>query len=166
MFPAVNYSWYRPNGAPASISISPLGDPAPQQSDGEVDLFSQASLFFGQLNAPNVFTAPVNTFQDVVARRLHATSDPLRKSDVSPLPETEALALVRAVPAYRYDLDGRRAAGVLASDVPEAYVHRMPDGTRCVDYNSLVAELWAGVRDLTRRLEECERRLAAPPPAG
>ena len=98
--------------------------------------------------------------QDIVARRVHVTSDPVKKEDVRPLPEEEANALVQHVAAYRYLLDGRPAAGVMATDVPSAYSHVLPDGTRCVDYNSLVAELWACVRGLSVRLEECERQLA------
>ena len=50
---------------------------------------------------------------------------------------------------------------VLANDVPAAYAHRTPDGALSVDYNSLLAELWAGVRALSRRLDDLDRRLPA-----
>lgn len=49
---------------------------------------------------------------------------------------------------------------MMAHEVPQAYAHRMPDGSLCVDYNSLLAELWAGVRCLCDRLETQERVIA------
>jgi hypothetical protein len=176
MFTCVNYPWTRPeNGIPASVSISPSGEPAPVQSDGDIDLFPQASRLFGQLQESNVFTGSVNTFrpvaacwcnaatgaQELVARRVHVTSDPRVKQAVRPLTDDDGLALVRSVTPYRYTLDGREAAGVLANDVPAAYAHRTPDGALSVDYNSLLAELWAGVRALSRRLDDLDRRLPA-----
>ena len=66
---------------------------------------------------------------------------------------------MQQVAAYRYMIDGRPAAGMLASDIPEAYTQRLRDGTLCVDYNSLIAELWAAVRGLCQRVAECERRI-------
>ena len=67
-----------------AITISPTGEPAPVQPDGEVDLFnrfvcvhcthnpagSQAKELFGLLGYPNVFTGDVNTFHDIVTSHL------------------------------------------------------------------------------------------------
>lgn len=65
MFPAVNYAYVRPldPAAPTRITVSPLGEPAGVQADGDIDLFAQASQYFGLLYGSNVFAAPVNTFR-------------------------------------------------------------------------------------------------------
>lgn len=171
MYPVVNYPQWRPevSAGPVSlpgVTISPTGEPAPTEADGEIDLYAQASRIFGQLGAPNDFCATVNTFRDIVVRRIHVTSDGREKGDVTPLSEDRADALVRATNTYRYVLDGRVAAGVLAHELPPEYTSAMPDGGLTVDYNSLLAELWTSVRRLLRRtdaLEESQRRAAAAP---
>ena len=49
MYTSVNYPWTRPDSfLPTSVTISPGGEPAPIQSDGDIDLFPQASKLFGK----------------------------------------------------------------------------------------------------------------------
>ena len=64
---------YKPPVNP-DVSIAPDGSPAPFFS-GDINLYPQASRVFSQLDVGNVFTAPLNTFQEVAARRMHITSD-------------------------------------------------------------------------------------------
>lgn len=64
MYPVVNYTFTRPEQFHAlGVTISPTGEPAPYEKDGDINLFEQASQIFGQLSASNVFTAQFNTFQ-------------------------------------------------------------------------------------------------------
>ena len=106
------------------------------------------------MRAENVFTAPSNTFQDVFVRRLHVTSDSTEKADVSVVGEEEATALVRSVTPRRYKVDGHSAAGVLAQEVPHRYVRRIPGmPTLSVDYNSLMAEMWASLKHAHTRID-------------
>jgi hypothetical protein len=113
----------------------------------------QASRLFGQLDKPNVFTGECNTFQEVVARRIHVTSDAGEKQNLQPMVGDDAEQLVRRIVPHRYLLDGRPAAGVLAQDVPVSYTTHSPDGTLSVDYTALLAELWGAVRHLVQRVD-------------
>jgi hypothetical protein len=85
------------------------------------------------------------------------TSDAREKENMTPLDEARAADLVRRTGTYRYTLDGRMAAGVAAQEVPPEYTSTMPDGSLTVDYNALVAELWASVRHLLRRVDALEQ---------
>lgn len=152
MFQRVNYQW-RPGQPFSGVTISPTGEAAVIALDGDIDLFPQASRVFGQLARPNTFTGQTNTFCDVVARRIHVTSDADQKTNLRPLSDRDAEDLVRRIVPYHYLIDGRMAAGVLAQDVPEVYASRTPGGTLVVDYTSLLAELWGAVRHLSHRLD-------------
>ena len=123
------------------------------EGDGDINLFTQAKKLFGLLEEPNHFTGTVNTFQDLVARRVVVSSDRRRKTNIRPVDEEMASrTIMRIVPQY-YLLDGVPAAGVLADEVPAhcRYLNA-PDGTQTVDYTALLAELWASTRHLHRRL--------------
>ena len=77
---------------------------------------------------------------------------------------------MRSVRVYRYAVDGERAAGVLATDLPPQYARRAtPDGDLSVDYNALLArgrrrpparvapaELWGCVRHQAARIDALE----------
>ena len=105
MFPRVDYTWNKPEYQGrrwGDVTITPTGDPAPMEPDGDINLFVQASQVFGQLNATNVFTASTNTFltdgvvlshtsvwkQDLVVRRVHVVSDGAQKEDIVQLPDS------------------------------------------------------------------------------
>ena len=159
MYPVVNYPIIRPDISVvnlASVTISPTLEPAPMEADGDINLYVQASRIFGQLGSSNEFSGTVNSFRDVVARRVHVTSDIREKAALEPLDEARADALVRGTNTYRYAIDGRIAAGVLAHEVPPEYRGQLPDGRATVDYNSLLAELWTSVRRLLRRVDALE----------
>lgn len=159
MFPCASYVWNKPDyGQCDNVTISPNGEPAPVLPPGEVNLYPQASQFFGQLRVSNVFTAPLNTFQDVCARRIRVTSDRNQKENLQPIPDAEGTALVRQTVPYRYTIDGQVAAGLLADEVPAQYAGGDP-AARSVDYNSLLAELWAAVRDAHERLDALEQHV-------
>ena len=138
------------------VSIAPTGEPASTEADGDINLFSQASKIFGQLNANNVFTAPLNTFQDLIVRRIQVTSDASQKTDIQVFSDTEGMRLSQQVAAYRCCIDGRPAAGFLAHEVPVEFTRRTDAGTLVVDYNALVAALWASVRCAHERLDSLE----------
>ena len=154
MYPYVNYNWRPEGGRPTGVTIDPSGDPAGTDADGDINLFPQASRLFGMLGQSNTFVGPTNTFQDVVARRVHVTSDATQKQEAQPLSDADAERLVRNLVPYRYVIDGRPAAGVLAQDVPASYTRRLSDGTLTVDYTSLLAELWGAVRHLSQRVDD------------
>ena len=86
------------------------------------------------------------------------TSDARDKSDVRPLDPAVAARLVRAVPTYTYTIDGQVASGVLAEDIPPEYTQTGLDGRRQVDYNALLANLWAAVQHLQGQVDEIQRR--------
>ena len=118
------------------------------------DIHPQASRFFAQLHDQNEFTAVFNTFQEIFVQRIHVTSDRSQKQNITPLPDHEGTELVRHLMPYRYTINGRPAAGLMADEVPASYTHR--NTTLSVDYNSLIAELWASVRDAHARLDRLE----------
>jgi hypothetical protein len=146
------------------LSISPDGETASPAPDGDVNLFQQASKIFGQLRAENVFTASTNTFQDVFVRRLHVTSDRTKKTDVIPLVEEDATALVRRLIPRRYKVDGESAAGMIADEMPAQYVRCVPGvATLSVDYNSLMAEMWASLKHAHSRIDALSAGQGEPP---
>lgn len=138
------------------ISIHPQGVAAPVRPNGDLDLYTQASDFFGRLATDNVFTGGRNTFQGhITVRRCHVTSDSRHKEDLVPLSGPDSARMVRTVVPYGYTIDGECAAGLMAEDVPSEYTRESPvDGTKTVDYNSLLAHLWAAVRELQGQVEE------------
>lgn len=148
----------------ARVSIHPQNRPPPVLPDGRVNLYNQACESFPRLAGENLFTGAHNVFAGPVqVRRCHVVSDPREKTAVRPLAPAAGAALVRAVPAYVYELDGRPAAGLLASGgggggppLPpscEAPAAGGAGGPRSLDYNALLAHLWAAVQDLQRRLD-------------
>jgi hypothetical protein len=136
------------------ITISPDGSPAPVEPDGDVNLYDQARLIFSQLHGPNTFTADTNTFRTVVVQRLQTMSDGTLKTDAVPVDGAAATRRVRDIQMYHYRLDGVPTAGVMAQDLPEVYTMRHPStGHLTVDYQGLLAELWASVRHGHDRLD-------------
>ena len=172
MFPSVNYVWNRPDGVlnrrpPIDLSISPDGQAASPEADGDINLFEQASKIFGQLGAANVFTAQANTFQDIFVRRLHVTSDRSTKTEVAVVVEEEATALVRRMIPRRYKVDGESAAGMIADELPTQYVRSVPGlSTLSVDYNSLMAEMWASLKHAHMRIDALDGTIFTPDPSG
>jgi hypothetical protein len=137
-----------------NITISPDGELAPVEPDGDVNLYGQASLIFSQLHQPNTFTGETNTFRTVVVQRLQTTSDMTLKTDIVPMDGATATGHVRNIQMYHYRLDGVPTAGVMAQELPEAYTMRHPStGHLTVDYQSLLAELWSSVRHAHDRLD-------------
>jgi hypothetical protein len=162
MFPSSSYVWNRAEAQhQPDVSISPTGEAALVLPDGDIDLYAQASEFFGQLGTNNTFTGDVNSFQNVYVQRIHVLSDENGKQDLRPLPDEEGTALVRRITPYRYDVQGKPAAGLLAQEVPIEYSNHGPD-LMGVDYNSLMAELWASVRDAHTRLDALEAVTPVP----
>lgn len=106
-----------------------------------------------------MFRGTVNTFNgDVQMRRCHVTSDEREKEDIRPLTPERAVDLVRHVQPYTYRIDQRKAAGVLAGDVPSEFTL----GGNSVDYNSLFVHLWAAVQDLQARVDALEKNAETP----
>jgi hypothetical protein len=137
-----------------NITISPDGISAPIEPDGDVNLYDQAINVFSRLHEPNDFTASTNTFRTIVVQRLQTTSDGLLKTDVTPVDGVAATRRVRRTPMYHYRLDGVPTAGVLAQDLPDTYTMRHPvTGHLTVDYQGLLAELWASVSFAHDRLD-------------
>lgn len=114
----------------------------------------------------HTFEGNTNTFRDIVARRVFITSDPREKSDRTPLSPRGATRTVRGLRPHRYTLDGQEAAGLLADEVPTAYVRQCgPGGPLVVDYQSLLAELWASVQHAHARLDALEQPGAPTTPS-
>ena len=124
------------------------------------DIHPQAARLFAQLHDQNEFTAVFNTFQEIFVQRIHVTSDRSQKQNITPLADHEGTDLVRHVLLYRYTINGRPAAGLMADEVPASYTQR--NTTLSVDYNSLLAELWASVRDAHARLDRLEAARECP----
>lgn len=157
---------YRGGSKPVRISILPSGEYLPLDMDGEIQLFPQASAVFGQLAQNNEFTGECNVFRDIQVRRMHITSDRRRKADVQPIDPADATKVVRGVPAYTYTVDGQAAAGLMADDAPAECVRmrtRGGDGDGggaahlTLDYNAMLAYLWASLQDAHARLDAQER---------
>lgn len=54
----------------------------------------------------------------------------------------------------------RDVRGMMADEVPREYVRRIPSTPiLSVDYNSLVAELWASLKDAHARIDELEHAM-------
>lgn len=155
-----------PGRAGPWASIHPRGLPAPYFRDGNVDLYTQAGptgapaglpsaprQLFSQLEENNVFQGNLNTFNgDVQMRRCHVTSDEREKQEIQPLSPERAVEMVKRIQPYTYQIDQRKAAGVLAGDVPPEFTL----GGNSVDYNSLFVHLWAAVQNLQARVEALE----------
>lgn len=150
-------------GTVRGVAVDPAGalPVEPDPTTGVVALHGDLRQHFGALGEANVWTGSANQFQGpLFASRMIATSDPRAKADVAPLDPARSLAVVRGTPAFEYTLrdTGRRAAGFLADRVPPDYSLRAPDDTLAVDYNAMLAHLWAAVQALAARAD------GAPPP--
>ena len=76
------------------------------------------------------------------------------KTEVAALLGVEATALVRSLTPRRYKMDGQDAAGMLADELPGRYVRCIPGlSTLSVDYNSLLAEIWASLKHAHTRID-------------
>ena len=118
-----------------------------------VQLYTQASTVFSQLDVNNVFLGERNTFRDVEARRICLTSDVRRKRDIRTLSRAEATDLVRRLSVFTYSIDNRRAAGVMALTVPAQYSEN-----NTVDYISLLMHLWVSVQDIHQKIDQLQKR--------
>lgn len=142
----------------------------PDPTQNILKLYKPLVVHFPTLAGPNLFTAEFNTFRGkiVVESVLH-TSDARCKRDIEELRPMEGLRVVRSTDVYTYRFHNeeqpsgrRRAAGFLADTVPPEYTDRDPvSGTLVLDYNAMLANLWAAVKQLTSEvdaLREAQRR--------
>lgn len=172
------YTAYDPRGRQwdtGRVSIHPRGVPAPFASNGVTSLYDQARTSFPTLADTNVFTGAHNIFRGPIeVRRCHVVSDPSAKADRRPLSPAIGAAVVAAVPAWLYELDGGPAAGVMAdaSGLPAAAI--LPSirvatdaeaAPRSVDYNALMAYLWAATQELQGRVAALETSCGVATPA-
>lgn len=144
---------------PLRISILPNGEFLPAEVENEFQLYPQASTVFGALASSNEFVGELNTFRDIMVRQIHVTSDRSRKEDVERLRPDRGTDVVRTLPAFTYTVDGSAAAGLMADTAPDAHVRRVggDGGSLSLDYNSMLAYLWASVQDAHNRLDAMER---------
>lgn len=146
MFPSSSYVWNPYEKRPhTDISISPMGEPAATLSDGDINLYPQASKIFVQLGANNNFTGQVNSFQEICVQRIHVLADHSPRSTT----KVDHSALVRRHGPYTLGLHGRTVAQT--SKHNPCLV-----ATEC---KSLLADLSVKVQDAQHRIEELERRI-------
>lgn len=67
---------------------------------------------YARLDSSNTFRSSENFFQNISARHVFCTSDPTKKTDITPIDERGALSLLQNIAAYTYQLEGRSCAGL------------------------------------------------------
>jgi hypothetical protein len=117
--------------------------------DGVIDLYPLASKIFGVLNQNNIFTGTDNVFEHIQAKQMHFVSDPRMKNNITPIDSDNAIALIRSIAPYTYDIcNAGTSAGFMADMVPPEFTHVTSNGIQSIDYNAMFTNLWAAVQYL------------------